>query len=370
MIKISRGSFGEEELEEVRSAFEYGYLGLGHKVDEFEEELKKFLDANYIVATNTGTSALHLALEALGVKAGDEVIVPSLTFVASFQAISVVGAVPISCDVYPNTLLMDMNSVKEKISNRTKVIMPVHYGGNPCDMNTLLEIKKTRGIRIVEDAAHAFGSTYCGEKIGGFGDIACFSFDSIKNITCGEGGAIACNEPDLVEKIKIKRLLGIDRKTQTSKSWKERSWEYDVVDQGFRYHMSNLNAAIGLAQIKKIESFISRRREICAQYVSELKNIPSVQLLPVDYSVVAPHIFVILVSGNRRNGLMQFLKDRDIESSVPYIPNHLHSFYRVDALLPNTDKVFKEILSLPLHTELSDRNVWTVIASVKEFFGK
>ncbi|MBT3510182.1 MAG: DegT/DnrJ/EryC1/StrS family aminotransferase [Nitrospina sp.] len=370
MIKIARGSFGEEELEEVRSAFDYGYLGLGHKVDEFENELKKFLNANYVVATNTGTSALHLALEALEIKPGDEVIVPSLTFVASFQAISAARAVPIPCDVYPDTLLMDMEAVNEKISKRTRAIMPVHYGGNPCDMKTLLEIKKDRGIRIVEDAAHAFGSTYFGKKIGGFGDITCFSFDSIKNITCAEGGAIVCNEPGLVEKLKIKRLLGIDRKNQTSLSWKERGWSYDVVDQGFRYHMSNLNAAIGLAQLKKVETFISRRREICVQYVSEFKNISSVQLLPVDYSVVAPHIFVILVLGNKRDKLIQFLKDRDIESSVPYVPNHLHSFYRTNTSFPNTDKVFNEILALPLHTELSDEDVWVVISSVKEFFSK
>ena len=265
MIKIARGSFGEEELEEVRSAFDYGYLGLGHKVDEFETELKKFLNADYVVSTNTGTSALHLALEALEIKSGDEVIVPSLTFVASFQAISAARAIPIPCDICPDTLLMDMGAVNEKISKRTRAIMPVHYGGNPCDMKTLLEIKKDRGIRIIEDAAHAFGSTYFGKKIGGFGDITCFSFDSIKNITCAEGGAIVCNDPDLVEKLKIKRLLGIERKNQTSLSWKERGWSYDVVDQGFRYHMSNLNAAIGLAQLKKGGNFyFPAKRNMCS----------------------------------------------------------------------------------------------------------
>lgn len=369
MIKLSRGSLGEEELEEVRSAFEYGYFGLAAKVDEFENELKLFLGAQHVIATNTGTSALHLAMDAVEIGAGDEVIVPSLTFVASFQAISATKAIPIPCEIEPDTLLLDLKDVRNKITKKTKAIMPVHYAGNPCNMDSLLEIKKQYGIRIIEDAAHAFASSYKGKMIGSFGDITCFSFDSIKNITCGEGGAIAFNDPSLHSIFRKKRLLGIDRESQTSASWKERNWLYDVTTMGFRYHMSNINAAIGLAQIKKVKSFVARRREICQQYDSAFKGWAGLRFLPINYTTAAPHIYVILVSGGKRDGLMQFFKDNDIETGVPYIPNHLHSYYKQDTFkLPVTEKVFDEILALPLHTELSNTDIEYVIASAKEFF--
>jgi len=368
MIKVSRGCLGEEELAEVKSAFEYGYFGLASKVDEFEDALKIYLGASYVVTTNTGTTALHLALDALGIGAGDEVIVPSLTFVASYQAISATGAKPVSCDVFPDTLLMDIRDVERKLNSKTKAVMPVHYAGNPCNMDALLEFKDKHDFRIVEDAAHAFGSTYNGKKIGGFGDITCFSFDSIKNITCGEGGAIVCGDEKFDKLLRAKRLLGMERSAHTSSSWKVRDWRYDVTHQGFRYHMSNINAAIGLAQLKKADRFIARRREICRAYERAFQHVSGLKRLSMDYSVVAPHIYVIRVLDERRNALQQFLKDRDIETGVPYIPNHLHSFYREEGLiLPETEKAFEEILSLPLHFEISDGDMRQVTKYVKEF---
>jgi len=366
MIKVSRGCLGEEELAEVKEAFDYGYFGLAAKVLEFEEELRKYLGAQYVVATNTGTSALHLALDALGIGEGDEVIVPSLTFVSSFQAISATGATPVPCDIYPDTLLMDIDDVRRRITARTKAIMPVHYTGNPCNMDALIKINKEYNIRIVEDAAHALGSYYQGRKIGSFGDIACFSFDSIKNITCGEGGAIVCQDTELADTLRQKRLLGIDRKSHTY-SWKERSWFYQVRTQGFRYHMSNINAAIGLAQLKKIDSFISRRREICRRYHHAFKEIPDIGCLPINYDEVAPHIYVIRVKNRRRDSLMDYLKNLDIETGINYIPNHLHQFYDNKAIsLPETEKAYKEILTLPLHFGLSDDDVDKVIQGVIE----
>lgn len=366
MIKVSRGCLGEEELAEVREAFEYGYFGLAFKVLEFEEELKKYLGAKYVIATNTGTSALHLALDALGIQGGDEVIVPSLTFVSSFQAISATGATPVPCDIYPNTLLMDIDDVRRRITSRTKAIMPVHYAGNPCDMDALMEMKKEYGIRVVEDASHALGSYYRGRKIGSFGDITCFSFDSIKNITCGDGGAIICQDAELAELLRQKRLLGSDRRSHTS-SWKERSWFYEVKTQGFRYHMSNINAAIGLAQLKKIDSFISRRKEICRRYDSAFKEIPTISCLRINYGEVAPHIYVIRVKNDKRDKLMAYLKELDIETGINYIPNHLHPFYRNSSVsLPETEKAYQEILTLPLHYGLSDEDVARVIQGVTE----
>ena len=369
MIKVARGCLGSEELEEVKSAFEYGYFGLAFKVDEFEEALKSYFGASYVVATNTGTTALHLALDALGIGPGDEVIVPSFTYVASFQAISATGAKPVSCDIHQDTLLMDVGDVESRLSAKTKAVMPVHYAGNPCDMDALCELRDRHGFRIVEDAAHAFGSTYKAKKIGGFGDIVCFSFDSIKNITCGEGGAIICQDENLDKLLRNKRLLGIERASQTSSAWKERGWHYDVTQQGFRYHMSNINAAIGLAQLKKVDRFIARRREICRAYNNAFQEVSGIKKLPIDYNVVAPHIYVVKVLEGRRDDLSLFLKGRDIETGVAYIPNHFHAFYREEGLcLPETEKVFEEILTLPLHFEISDEDLRTVIDSVQDFF--
>lgn len=367
MIKVSRGCLGEEELAEVKEAFNYGYFGLAYKVLEFEEQLKKYLGAKYVTATNTGTSALHLALDGIGIGEGDEVIVPSLTFVASFQAISATGAAPIPCDIYPDTLLMDIEDVRKRITPRTRAIMPVHYAGNPCNMDALMKISEKHGIRIVEDAAHAFGSYYRGRKIGSFGDITCFSFDSIKNITCGEGGAVICHDSELADILRQKRALGIDRNSHASSSWKERGWFYEVKTQGFRYHMSNINAAIGLAQLKKVDSFISRRREICRRYDSVFREIPTLSCLQINYDDVAPHIYVIRVKDGHRDDLMDYLKSLDIETGINYIPNHLHHLYANKGVsLPETEKAYQEILTLPLHFGLSDDDVTRVIQGVIE----
>ena len=369
MIKVSQGCLGEEEVQEVLSAFEYGYFGLAAKVDQFEQELKNFLGASFAVATNSGTHAMHLALDALGINKGDEVIVPSLTFIASFQAISATGATPVACDILPDTLLVDIEDVKKRITRKTKAIMPVHYAGNPCDMEALLELKESHGIRIVEDAAHAFGSNYNGRKIGGFGDITCFSFDSLKNITCGEGGAILCDDEKLDGLFRRKRNLGLNRKNQSSSSWKKRDWSYDVITQGFRYHMSNINAAIGLAQLKKAENFFSRRRGLAIKYDRAFQSLEEIRTLRIDYDKVAPHIYVIRVENNLRDQLMKYLKDQDIETGVSYIPNHLHSFYEQENLvLPETEKAYQEILTLPLHCNLSDFDVDRVIDCIGEFF--
>ena len=369
IIKVSLAHLGEEELEEVRSAFEYGYFGLAYNVDEFEARVGEYIGAKHVVATNTGTSALHMAMDALGLQSGDEVIVPSLTFVASFQAITSVGATPVPCDVDADTLCMDPNDVKMRITSKTKVIMPVHYGGHPCDMDTLMALKEKHGLRIIEDAAHAFGSNYKGSKIGSFGDITCLSFGSQKNITCGEGGAILSDDEDFDNLCRQKRLLGMDRKSHSSSSWKERSWMYDVPVQGYRYHMSNINAGIGLAQLKKVESFLTRRREMCGKYDSALKDISGIRFREIDYSTIGPHIYVIRILDGRRDDLKKFLMERDIETGVSFIPNHFHSFYKNENLsLLETEQAFKEIISLPLHCGLSNADIELIIDGLQDFF--
>lgn len=372
MIRVSAPLVGTEELAAVEEAFALGYFGHGSKVMEFEARLQDYLGARHVVAVSSGSAALHLALDSLGIGPGDEVIVPSLTFVACFQMITATGAVPVPCEVYPDTLLMDLDDVSRKLSPRTRALMPVHYAGNPGDLDRLYELAAQARIRVVEDAAHALGSRYKGRLIGSFGELVCFSFDSIKNITCGEGGAVVCQDEELAEIIRQKRLLGIDRRAPIEFGQQPR-WFYRVSGQGFRYHMSNINAAIGLAQLQKLPAFIQRRQEIARRYDQALAKIDGIRLLRMDYNHVAPHIYVIRVLDGKRDALLEFLKTQDIEASINYIPNHQHKPYRQASgkkpwSLPVTERVFAEILTLPLHCALSDAEVEKVILSIYRFF--
>lgn len=366
MIPVARPCVGEKELEEVRKVFKTGWLGMGAWVKEFEEELKKFLGAGNIVAVNTGTSALHLALESLGIGKGDEVIVPSLTFAASIQAILGCGCRPVFCDVYSNTLNMDVRDVERKITSKTKAIMPVHYSGLPCQIDKIIEIARGNKIFVVEDAAHAFGSTYRGKKIGNFGDITCFSFDPIKVITCGEGGAIVTNNDEISQIAVKKRILGISKDTWSRYKHK-RSWFYNVEMLGYRYHMSNINAAIGLVQLRKFPLFLRRRQEIVKKYDKSLEGVKGIELIEHDYENVSPFNYIIKVKKGRE-ALMKFLKENGIDSGIHYIPNHLHRFFAPYATkLPITEKLWKQILTLPLYYGLKDKEITKITRAIRLF---
>jgi len=368
-IPVSRPAVGKEELLKVKEVFATGWLGMGSVVFKFEEELKKILNTKYVIAVNTGTSALHISLDSLGLKPQDEVIVPSLTFVASLQAIVQCRARPVFCDVYEDTLNMDVEDASRKVTKKTRVIMPVHYSGLPCMMHEIIAIAKNKGITIVEDAAHAFGSYYDGKKIGSIGDITCFSFDPIKNITCGEGGAVSTNNKVIADKIINKRVLGINKDTW-HRYKNRRTWQYEVNMSGFRYHMSNINAAIGLEQLKKMDKFIERKRKIVRQYDEAFKNIGGLEPVRRDYETTAPFNYIIKVK-NGRDRLMEFLKTFGIETGIHYIPNHLQPFFaKYKVKLPATEKVFKEMLTLPLYYDMSETDVLFVIEKVKTFFKK
>ncbi|MBI1870504.1 MAG: DegT/DnrJ/EryC1/StrS family aminotransferase [Chlamydiae bacterium] len=367
MIKVAKAKVGAEELQAVNQVFSAGWLGMGNFTLQFEEALAQYLGARNVIAVNTGTSALHLSLVALGIGPGDEVLVPSLTYVASFQAVSATGAQPVSCESNLETLLLDVDDAQRKITTRTKAIMPVHYCGQPCDMDRLLSWKDRYGIRIVEDAAHAMGSTFHKKKIGSFGDITCFSFDPMKIMTCGEGGAIATTDDDLESRLRNMRLLGVDRESEY-RYRNERKWFYDVPMQGYRYHLSNINAAIGMVQLKKLDEFIARRREICLRYDAAFGDLPWLSLLKVDYGVTAPFMYIVRVPAESRDRFITFLQDQKIETGIHYLPNHWHTFYKVnDQQLPMADRLGREIVTLPLHSCLSDQEIQQVIKAVSSF---
>lgn len=370
MLSVSRPSIGQDELKEVEKVFLTGWLGLGATVFEFENKLKDYLGARHVLAVNTGTTALHIALDAFGIKDGDEVIVPSLTFCASIQVITALGARPVFCEITPDNLNMDVSDVKRKITTKTKAIMPIHYCGQASDMDALMEIGKNHNIVIIEDAAHAFGSSYKGRRIGSFGDATCFSFDPIKNLTCGEGGAVTISDDKVAEIIRTKRILGIDKDTW-HRYRNERAWFYEVTTQGYRYHMSNINAAIGIAQLKKIELFVKRKKEIVQKYNDAFMNIDGIKILSWNLNETAPFTYIIRVLNGVREDLIAFLKERGVGTGIHYIPNHLQPFFKPFATsLPVTEQIGEEILTLPLYYDMTDEQVATVIEAVRDFFNR
>jgi perosamine synthetase len=370
MLQAHRPSIGSEELEEVRKVFETGWLGMGSQVIEFENMIKDYLGARNVVAVNTGTTALHIALDAYGIGPGDEVITPSLTFCAGIQGVISLGATPVFCEVDPDTLNIDLTDMEKRITPRTKAIMPVHYCGYPCDMDRLLGIAREKKIVVIEDAAHAFGSTYKGKKIGSIGDAACFSFDPIKNFTCGEGGAVVLSDDGIAEEIRRKRALGIS-KDSWQRQKKVQSWYYEVVTQGYRYHMSNINAAIGIAQLRKLDRFIARRKAIVKRYNDAFQEIGDIRMLKWELREMAPFMYILRVAGDRRDEMMDFLASKGVASGVHYIPNHLQPFFsKYSTELPATEKVWKEIITIPLFYDMTDDDVELVIRSVREFFGR
>jgi len=370
MIRYARACTDEREVQALREALERGYYGHAEKVVAFEEAIQQYLgeSSRQVVCVNNGTDALHLALEIAGVGPGDEVLVPSLTFVSCYQAIAATGATPVSCDVHPDTLLLNVADAEARITSRTRAIMPVHYCGAPCDMDALMALRERYGARIIEDAAHAFGSHCQDRLIGSLGDITCFSFDSIKTLTCGEGGAIVFSSADEAAQARRRRNLGIDR--QTSRRTQEaREWEFDVAEPGYRYHMSNLNAAVGLVQLEKFEGFLAWRRQVCHRYDKAFRSIRGFRLLPYDYDSIAPFMYVVRVRDGQRDALWSYLRERGVETAVCYMPNHYHLQFKGEpGDLPAVEEAYEEILSLPLHACLTNDEVEYVIQQVYSFF--
>ncbi len=374
MIRLSKSIVGKEEADAAqRVILEDGYLGMGKEVQAFENEIKAFLGySGEIACVNTGTAALHLACQAIGLSPGDEVIVPSLTFVACFHAIAACGARPVACDVHLESGLLDLERAKHLITPRTKALMYVHYYGNPGDLDALYQFAKTHRLRLIEDAAHSFGTEYRGRKIGTMGDVVCFSFDGIKNITSGEGGAVIAREPAEIEMVKDLRLLGIEKDSE-KRFLGKRSWEFDVKHQGWRYHMSNLMAAIGREQLKKFEvRFKPMRIEMAERYRQGLSSLREVVLLSKESSertVVVPHIFPIRVL-SRRDELREALSNAGIEVGIHYKPSHLLTKFRDSAVepLPNTERLYRELLTLPLHPDVTSQDQDRIVGFVKDFF--
>lgn len=368
-VQLSKTIIGGKEIAALIDVIvNDGYLSMGKFVHEFESKVKNYLgNKREVVCVNSGTAALHLALMGLKLNPGDEVLVQSLTYVAVYQAISATGLKPISCEIDQNGII-DLNDAEKKITEKTKVILPVHYASRTGDLDKIYEFAQKHNLRVVEDAAHAFGSFYNGQKVGSFGDIACFSFDAIKNITCGEGGAIVTNDAQVINFAKNARLLGINKDTD-QRFKNQRSWEFDVFHQGYRYHMTNLSASLGLAQLERLDlEFKPKRQAQAKKYDQELKEVVGLELLPNDYDHIIPHIFPIKVKNNQRDSLREYLINNNVECGIHYYPNHWLTFYgKHNGELPVTEKFYNEILSIPLHPDVTYEQQCYVIQKIKEF---
>ncbi len=359
MIRLSKSVVGQEEAKAVAHVIEdIGYLGMGATVGEFEQQLEQYIGGGRrAICVNSGTAALHLAVQAV-TKPGDEVLVPSFTFVATYQAIRAAGCKPVSCDIRPDTLTLDLEDAFRRMTPRTTAMMPVYYASN-CNMAADYQaFAREHGLRLIEDAAHSFGCTCEGKKIGSFGDVVCFSFDGIKNITTGEGGAILTADEDVIQKASDARLLGVQKDSEKRYTG-QRSWQFDVVEQGYRYHMSNIFAAIGKVQLSRFETeFAPRRRYIAQRYTELLKDTPYVRLTSMDYAHdIVPHIFALQILDGKRPLLEQKFKEHDIQYGVQYAPNHHLTFFHEDVELPVTDETYARIISIPMHPELTDDDI-------------
>jgi len=359
MIRLSKSVIGPREKEAVLAVLDREYLGMGDEVRRFEEALTRYF-GRPAVCVNTGTAALHLALQACGIGADNDVLVPSLTYIASFQAISATGARPIACDIDPVTLTLDWRDAERRITPNTKAIMPVHYSGGVGALDAIYDFAQRRGLRVIEDAAHAFGTDYQGRRVGSFGDVACFSFDGIKNITSGEGGCIVTGDENVLRLVRDARLLGVEMDTEQRYAG-GRSWEFQVRTQGWRYHMSNIMAAIGLAQLERFTELSDKRRMLARLYDTRLRQTDGIVVMPHTYDDVVPHIYVIRIAGLReRDKLRTWLMDQGIQTGVHYQPNHWLEYYTVKGAsmqLPVIEAVYPELLSLPLHPDLTEKDV-------------
>ncbi len=377
-LPFSRPLIGEAEIAGVRTCLESGWLTMGALVGRFEQEFAAFTGARHAIAVNSCTSALHLALEAAGVGPGDEVITSPMTFSATAAVVEHLGATPVFADCDPDSLNIVPSRIEAAITPRTKVVLPVHYGGEACDLDAIQAIARARKLTVVEDAAHAIPTRYRGRMVGAIGDLTCFSFYATKNLTTGEGGMITTDNDAWAERMRLMRLHGMSRD-----AWKRYtqagSWRYEILAPGFKYNLTDVAAAIGLPQLARCMEFHARRLEIAGRYDAAFAGLPAIRRIAVrDHDEHAWHLYVVQLEPGRltldRDGFVREMAERNIGTSVHFIPLHLHPYWRdryrlSPEQLPGATRAFERIVSLPIYAAMSDRDVEDVIEAVTEIVG-
>lgn len=374
-VPFHRALIEEEEVNAVLDVLKSGWLTTGPRVKQFESAFARFTGASHAAAVSSCTAALHLALAAIGLKEGDEVILPTMTFASSGEVVLYFKARPVLVDCAEDSFHIDVSRVEEAITPHTRAIFPVHYSGYPCDMDPILDIARRHSLKVIEDAAHAFPSRYKGKTVGTLGDITCFSFYATKTLTTGEGGMITTENPDYADRMRILSLHGISRD-----AWKrysaEGAWRYDIEALGYKYNLTDLQAAIGLTQLAKCESMRSRRAALANRYTMELSGLDAFVTPAIPANVEnAWHLYVLRVNKSvlqlDRDQVIEELKQLGIGTSVHFIPLHLHSLYQDECgyhsgQFPNAEKHFSCAISLPLFPGLKTAEQDRVIRALHD----
>jgi perosamine synthetase len=374
-IPFARSLIEDDEKREVLEVLESGWLTTGTKVRQLERDFAEYVGAKHAIAVNSGTAALHLCLDAIGIKEGDEVITTTFTFAATAEVIRYFKAKPVFVDIDENSFNIDPRLIEKRITDKTKAIIPVHFAGQACEMDAITEIAVKHGLHIVEDAAHALPTTFKGKKVGSLSELTCFSFYATKNITTGEGGMITTDNHEWAERMMIMSLHGISKD-----AWKrytsEGSWYYEIIAPGYKYNLADIAAAIGIHQLKKCEHFYQIRKNYAKLYTEGFNNLE--EIIP---PFVEPnnqhawHLYVIQIRPElldiNRSEFIEELRKRNIGASVHFIPLHLHPYYtksygykRGD--FPVAERVYERVISLPIYPAMKERDVATVIRAVKD----
>jgi len=369
----------EDEVSGVLDSLRSGWITMGPKTMEFEKRFGEYIGARNAVSMNSCTACLHLALKMIDLQEGDEVIVPTITFTATAEVIAYFRAVPVLVDVDEETCNIDVTKIEEKITSRTKAIIAVHFAGQPCDMDEISDIADRHHLFVIEDAAHAVPAWYKGRAIGTIGDATCFSFYATKTLATGEGGMVTTGNDEWAERMRILRLHGIS-KDAWKRYTKEGSWYYEVIDAGYKYNMTDIQAALGLAQLSKVEWMCKRRSEIAEKYTESFQEYHEISLPAVKPDrKSAWHLYTLrldpgLFSGGR-DRFIEELKGRGVSTSVHFIPLYRHPYYRNTygydpGDFPISEKIFERTVSLPLYPGMADEEIAWVTRSVADVIGK
>ena len=373
VVPFHRASVGEEEAQAVSKVIRSGWLTMGPKTFEFEKEFAKYVGAQDAIAVSTGTAALHLSLEAAGVREGDEVLLPTTTFTATAEAVTYLGARPVLVDIDPVTMNIDTEDAARRITQKTKAIIPVHLGGQPCDMDEIHALARMHHMRVIEDAAHALPSEYKGKRVGQISEFTCFSFYATKTLTTGEGGMVTTGNHEAAERMRLMRLHGIERD-----AWKryraDGCWFYEVLETGFKYNLTDFQSAIGLVQLAKCDAMKQVREAIARRYSESFSSreecfVPTIR----QNRSTSWHLYILRLRLDRlnrdRNGFIEALHRRGVACSVHFIPLHLHPYYRRAygyqvGDFPNAEREYHSCLSLPIYPDMTEIEINYVISTV------